>query len=718
MSTQAIGIDFGTTKTLVAYLHPGEKRPETLRLGRGTDFVPTTAAIDAGGQIFFGDEAEDMLEDPSVAYLRGFKMELGSKTPLYMLEKNVGSIKPLTAQELAGEFLRRLRLNVQEKVFMGGDVTEAVITCPVKFSTARCEALKEAAHAAGFTRVALTTEPEAAGQAFCRLNTAEAFRGNALIIDWGGGTLDIALVSRQGNSIVKHSELTDGDISIGGERFDERLWKHAATQLKGAHLNPVTQMPRVRKAKEQLSSQSPITLRLSTESGPCPPLDITRELLDSLIEADVNKAAAMVQSLLARAPADMKPEILLLVGGSSAIPLIREKLEAATGLPARSWQYSREAVALGAALMVSDEQTATETNANLDKALLKATAGSDTQAVRELLSRGANANAKDEDGNTPLHYTAVKGRTDEVRLLLEGRADVNAKGVGRFTPLHEAVYWGQSDVTRLLLEAGADINAVDEYGKTPLHWAAETGHTDMARQLLEAGADIHAKDEDGKTPLLRASETGHIDIVNLLVEPDSGAQNEDDCTKLHRTDIQENTGIISRPGAQTNLKTQDKNLTLPLHRATMEGDTSAIRALLEAGADVNEKDADGHTPLRRALRWARIDVISLLIEAGADVNGKDKDGCTLLHRAARHGNTDAVRALLKAGADVNGASRWKETPLDLAIQLGRTNCISVLREFGGKRSWQSSFRVTMKYLMWALLAGIILYAITASLPFY
>ncbi len=355
MSTQAIGIDFGTTKTLVAYLHPGEKRPETLRLGRGTDFVPTTAAIDAGGQIFFGDEAEDMLEDPSVAYLRGFKMELGSETPLYMLAKNDDSLKPLTAQELAGEFLRLIRLDVQEKVFMGGDVTEAVITCPVKFSPARCQALKDAAHAAGFTRVALTTEPEAAGQAFCLLNTAEAFRGNALVIDWGGGTLDIALVSRQGNSIIKHSELTDGDINVGGERFDERLWKHAATQLKGAHLNPVTQMPRIRKAKEQLSSRSTVTLRLSAESGACPPLEITREFFNSLIAADVDKAAAMVQSLLARVPADMKPEMLLLVGGSSAIPLIREKLEAATGLPTRRWQYSREAVALGAALKLSDE---------------------------------------------------------------------------------------------------------------------------------------------------------------------------------------------------------------------------------------------------------------------------------------------------------------------------------------------------------------------------
>ena len=537
MSTRAIGIDFGTTKTLVAYLNPREKRPETLRLGLGTDFVPTTAAIDTKGQLFFGNEAEDMLEDPSVAYLRGFKMELGSETPLYMLPRSDGSVKPVTAQELVTEFLRRLRLAVQDKVFMGGEVSEAVITRPVPFSPARCQALKEAALAAGFTKVTLTTEPEAAGLAFCRLNTAEAFKGNALIIDWGGGTLDIALVSREGDRVVGLSELTDGDMNVGGERFDERLWKYAEAQLGGARLNPATQMPRVRKAKEQLSSRSSTTLRLSAESGACPPIDITRERFESLIAADVDKAADMVQALLARIPAAMKPEMLLLVGGSCAIPLIREKLEAATGLPARSWQYSREAVALGAALMTDVGQTPSGAKAKrkgywavfftIIIGCLIAAGMYWWPQVHALVSRlehsiklstskpvsdnGAPENKPTEDitgavpqtpspspvadtaparegGRTALHHAVDQGLADKVRELLDQHADVNERDDDGWTPLHNAAAQGDIKIVEMLIGQNADPNAVTRSGSTPVSLAQRGGYTDVVELLRAHGA--------------------------------------------------------------------------------------------------------------------------------------------------------------------------------------------------------------------------------------
>ena len=351
MSSHILGIDFGTTKTSVAHIDPRTGLPQTLRLGRGTDVLPSTVAIGGEGQIFFGDEAEDMIDDPSVAYLRGFKMGLGSDAPLSMLVRPGGDVRQFKAQELVTAFLSRLRAEVQERVFMGEEVNEAVITRPVRFSQACCRALEEAAQAAGFTKVRLTTEPEAAGLAFCRLNASEAFKGNALVVDWGGGTLDMALVSRQGDRVVTSPDLTDGDLDVGGERFDERLWRYAEAALPGRKLHPITQMPCVRKAKEQLSRRESVTLRLSAEDGTCPPVELSRARLNELIADDVDKAVQKVQGLLSRVPEDMKPEMLLLLGGSSVIPLIREKLEAATGLPARTWSLSQEAAALGAALM-------------------------------------------------------------------------------------------------------------------------------------------------------------------------------------------------------------------------------------------------------------------------------------------------------------------------------------------------------------------------------
>ena len=99
MKPHTIGIDFGTYKTLVSHINPQTHTPETIRLGVGRDFIPTTAYVDAEGVIFFGDEADDMLEDCTGRYLRGFKMQLGSTTPLHMYLAN-GQPQMLTAKEL------------------------------------------------------------------------------------------------------------------------------------------------------------------------------------------------------------------------------------------------------------------------------------------------------------------------------------------------------------------------------------------------------------------------------------------------------------------------------------------------------------------------------------------------------------------------------------------------------------------------------------------
>lgn len=349
MHTHSIAIDFGTSKTLVSHIDPLSGEPKILRLGRSQDMIPSAIYVDDKGQLSYGEEANDLIADTSGTYLRGFKMNLGSDTPLHFFEEGDGNLQIMTAKKLTALFLTHIRKKVEETVYHGARITKATITRPAIFSPAQCKELKEAAHEAGFEQVEITTEPESAGLAFCRLNATQAFRHSALIVDWGGGTLDLALVTRKDKVICTHSKLTDGDDSIGGEKFDEKLWHHVENNLTNK-LNPVTQLPRVRIAKEHLSSKESFTLRLSHERGVCPPLIITRADFNKLIEADVNKSVQKVQALLARIPAEHKPEMLLLVGGSSQIPLIKERLEATCKLPVHRWQFSREAVALGAAL--------------------------------------------------------------------------------------------------------------------------------------------------------------------------------------------------------------------------------------------------------------------------------------------------------------------------------------------------------------------------------
>ena len=537
MSSHILGIDFGTTKTLVAHIDPRTGLPLTLRMGRGTDVVPSTVAIDDEGQIFFGDEAEDMIDDPSAAYLRGFKMELGSEAPLYMLMRPSGEVRPFKAQELVTAFLRQLREDVRERVFMGEEVNEAVITRPVRFSQARCRALEEAAQAAGFAKVRLTTEPEAAGLAFCRLNASKAFKGNALVVDWGGGTLDMALVSRQGDRVVTSPDLTDGDMDVGGERFDERLWKYAAAALPGCTLNPITQMSRVRKAKEQLSRRESVTLRLSSEDGTCPPVELSRARLNELIAGDVDKAAQKALSLLSRVPADMMPEMLLLVGGSSVIPLIREKLEAATGLPARTWQYSREAVALGAALIpvipVTPKPTANGMGPEqaepdeVERCRLAAERGN-AEAQYDLGECYAKGNGVEKDEAEAVKWYRAAAEQGYARAQYNlGVCHAFGSGVGKDAA--ESVKWFRAAAEGGHAEAQYNLGVCYAFGigagkdaAEAVKWyraAAEQGHAEAQYNLGERYAKGNGVGKDAAESVKwyrAAAEQGHADAQNDL----------------------------------------------------------------------------------------------------------------------------------------------------------------------------------------------------------
>jgi hypothetical protein len=159
---------------------------------------------------------------------------------------------------------------------------------------------------------------------------------------------------------------------------------------------------------------------------------------------------------------------------------------------------------------------------SLDEELLDAARNGDTARVRELLRKGANANAKDRGGWTPLHWAAFWGHVDVAKLLLEHGADVNARDEDSRTPLHVAAAGGHAEVARLLLERGADANARGKDGWTPLHYAASYGHADVARLLLDHGADPSIRDKDGRTPLDIARATRHKEVARVIEEYERG----------------------------------------------------------------------------------------------------------------------------------------------------------------------------------------------------
>jgi len=335
----------------------------------------------------------------------------------------------------------------------------------------------------------------------------------------------------------------------------------------------------------------------------------------------------------------------------------------------------------------------------------------DLDGVQAELDKGADVNAKDDDGRTPLNYAAYTGQKEIAELLIKKGADVNAKDEDGGTPLHQAF---TREVAELLIAEGADVNAKDMSGWTPLNQAF---NKEIAELLIDKGADVNAKRDDGKTPLDVAVDELLDDELPDLLRKRGGKTSdwfsdwnkaEESIRSAVRVGHIEAVKQHLAAGADVNAKNGEWGYTL-LHSAVDEGHKEVAELLIANGADVNAKwgEWDQLTPLGKAAQGGHKEIIELLIANGADVNAKDFFGYTPLdwandketadllrkhggkrgsiHAAVFHGDIEAVKELLAAGANVNARERdTGRTPLDFAIQYKHPETAELLRKHGGK----------------------------------
>ena len=342
----AIGIDFGTTKTMVSWLNPATGKAELVRLGRDRDSIPTTVHVDQAGAFLFGEDADDQMEADPEGYCRAFKLHLGESDSII---PRAGA----TAEELARRFLRHVKEECEQNVFHGEPIDTATITVPVSFSPARMASLKRAAEAAGFAKVSFLPEPEAAGTAFLRDNPADKF-SRALVLDWGGGTLDIAIISRdEDGTIHADSHCVEGRDDVGGEEIDrgllvnlDAMWENAYDVLLSSEENEPKLLREAEKVKIGLSRKDVVPFWRAPKK-----IEVSRDFFNKIIVELVDAAINLVNSALAKNTkwGNPAPDAILLIGGTSQIPAVREAMEANfPQLRVLSWHHSHEAVALGA----------------------------------------------------------------------------------------------------------------------------------------------------------------------------------------------------------------------------------------------------------------------------------------------------------------------------------------------------------------------------------
>jgi molecular chaperone DnaK (HSP70) len=346
-----IGIDLGTTNSEVAFVHT--TRPEILREG-DDGILPSCVGVDGDGKLIVGATARNQ----AVAYpertVLSVKRKMGKEQEIPLAGKSY------TPQEISALILKELKEKAER--IMGREVGHAVITVPAYFTDAQRQATKEAGAIAGLEVVRIINEPTAAALAYEGNNVGDEKR-TILVYDLGGGTFDVSIV-RIEDRVVEVLAST-GDNRLGGDDFDDRIIQWLIRELKQKHHLDVTGnrtvLARLKACAEQAKielSQAPTTrieadhitedIHLSVE--------LTRETFEGMIREDIDKTMQSVTKALRDAaitPGGI--DRILLVGGSSRIPMIYRMLKEKLKIDPNKEIDPDLCVALGAGIQAARE---------------------------------------------------------------------------------------------------------------------------------------------------------------------------------------------------------------------------------------------------------------------------------------------------------------------------------------------------------------------------
>ncbi|MBH1941430.1 molecular chaperone DnaK [Mobilitalea sibirica] len=344
-----IGIDLGTTNSCVAVMEGG--KPVVIANTEGSRTTPSVVAFTKTGERLVGEPAKRQAVTNSDKTISSIKRHMGTDYRVKIDDKR------FSPQEISAMVLQKLKADAES--YLGEKVTEAVITVPAYFNDAQRQATKDAGKIAGLEVKRIINEPTAAALAYGLDNEHEQ---KIMVYDLGGGTFDVSIIEI-GDGVIEVLA-TSGDNRLGGDDFDERITRYMIEEFKksdGVDLSlDKMALQRLKeaaeKAKKELSTATTTNINLpfitATADGPKHfDLNLTRAKFNELTHDLVERTTAPVQNALKDAgisASELKK--VLLVGGSTRIPAVQDKVKQLTGQEPSKTLNPDECVAIGASI--------------------------------------------------------------------------------------------------------------------------------------------------------------------------------------------------------------------------------------------------------------------------------------------------------------------------------------------------------------------------------
>ncbi|MEZ7963568.1 MAG: molecular chaperone DnaK [Candidatus Nanopelagicales bacterium] len=347
---RAVGIDLGTTNSVVSVLEGGE--PVVITNAEGARTTPSVVAFAKNGEVLVGEVAKRQAVTNVDRTIRSVKRHMGTNWDVDIDDKKY------TPQEISARTLMKLKRDAE--AYLGDTVSDAVITVPAYFNDAQRQATKEAGEIAGMNVLRIINEPTSAALAY-GLDKGDQEQ-TILVFDLGGGTFDVSLLEI-GDGVVE-VKATSGDNNLGGDDWDNAGVDWMVTQFKNAHGVDLSKdkmaMQRLReaaeKAKIELSSSTETSINLpyitASADGPLHLEEtLSRSKFESLTADLLKRTKAPFESVVKDAGVKISDiDQVVLVGGSTRMPAVADLVKEMTGKDANKGVNPDEVVAIGAAL--------------------------------------------------------------------------------------------------------------------------------------------------------------------------------------------------------------------------------------------------------------------------------------------------------------------------------------------------------------------------------